>query len=417
MKQKVLALLAALMMFSSAAPLAVPLVTAQEIAISSPEDIMSSDTATSVFPTVEFEVVEAELPSEQIQIDEATIYSDEYFDLTEYYDGIVMNNEGVYDYLPKDNFRDVTTHSDSYLYYTNPETLEIVLPINLSTDLLDIFNVDSLMTGIWVDMFFKNKRVYNYLYTDDLFEAYELNIVFTPEMLADMKANYSRALDIVANVPETDPYYSFAVDRLEDIESEYENFEQRYNKAMLEDTSIEIEYSDEAVQNEESEESITVIEEALAPIPDHLKIRIPYVGIVSSYELPASWNYEPIDAFATPNLEMFFTDDHVVSPGLVYHELGHIVDFSMMLYEDASMETYLLPSLTDEWRDIFQAEWAEEGSYYNQEGESFAQAFGAYAIEYYQGTTMEEAGYDGYGLDGRPLSRAYFEQLFIDLEL
>lgn len=374
------------------------------------------DTSSSIFPTVSYEIGEGDLPSEQIKIDPNSLFSDETYEMEEYYDEIVNQRGLSYDYMPKDNFRDITTYTSIYYYYYNPEYVELYAPINLIPgDLDDFQNLDLAEANLW-DIYFKNNRGYHYMLTDDLYESFELSDIYTEEMMADMKANVMRIEYILEETDSNDTWYSEIERIYEEALKEYSSFARHYDKTVLEQVEPFYGFSEAVEQNEATDVLQATIQEAIDPLPDHIKHKIGYVGIVTREELPPSWNYTPIDAFATTGLDMFFSEDSQPSMALTYHELGHIIDFASKIMDNAASEEYNSFAQSEAFQAVFEAEWAEEGSYYNNLSEAFAQGFGAYALEYYQGQSMDEAGYEGFGLEGRPLTRKYFEQLFSDLE-
>lgn len=419
MKKFAKKLLSLIAVSSLAQPIALTAVSAQVVETELANQILNSDTDASVFDTVAYEIVDAELPSDRIVVDPASIYSENHLDLSEYYSEIVDQGLPAYHYLPSDNFRDITTYASAYLYYADVKSVEIIAPINNRVELLDIFPLDQLIANLFYDVDFKNQQSYKMKLTDDLKEAYDLTVVYTPAMMADVKANVMRAEDIMANsgVSESDYSYTAAQDFMDQLYEAYDIFEKRYNNAVLARPEIEFIYSEEAEESAETEETMVLLEESMEYVPDHLKQRMHTVRIVAMSELPPSWDYSPIDAYATSNLDMHFSDFEVPSQGLVYHELGHVLDYATSIPEDVMHENIYSLSTSPEWEAVHNAEWAEEGSYYNSITESFAQAFGAYATEYYTGQTMEEVGYTEAGLESRPESRAFMEQVFKDFEL
>lgn len=416
MRKKLQALLLTLLI---ALPSVSLLTIAPSRVIAQESRVASQDTETSIFDVVQYDIVEAERPSDRIVIDESTLYSDNYVDLSEYYYEIVQDFNPPYEFMPKDNFRDLTTYIWYYIFYDTSQELEMLAPINISTDLLDIFELDNLLAALYTDITFKNQHGFLYNVTDDLIEAYHLrDDYFVPAMMADVKAIMLKAEDLMASADPSDYSYDSSLQYYEDIQYEYEVFERRYNNMLTEDDPvIEMGLTEDATDGEIAQANLAMIEEYLQPIPDNLKRRLHYIGIASAYEMPTAWNYEDIHGFANHNLEMYFIDSDEVSPGLLFHELGHVIDFSAMIYPDALREDYNLLSLSPEWEEVFEAEWNEPDSYYAQAGEAFAQGFGAYALMYYHDLSMDDVRYVGSGLEGRPLTEAYFEELFQELAL
>ena len=164
--------------------------------------------------------------------------------------------------------------------------------------------------------------------------------------------------------------------------------------------------------NGRTEKMKSTIEQVLNTIPTSLKSLIQSVTIVPQSDMPNSWNgTSTIAAYATGRFELFFSQDTVANLGLIYHELGHLVDFSTVLY-DQTLNNSTQLSKTAEWQTIFNNEWNQAGSYYATELEAFGQAYGAYALNKYHNMSMNEVGYVGYGLEGRPETTTYFEKLF-----
>ncbi|HJF17089.1 MAG TPA: hypothetical protein K8V19_05540, partial [Globicatella sulfidifaciens] len=85
--------------------------------------------------------------------------------------------------------------------------------------------------------------------------------------------------------------------------------------------------------------------------------------------------------------------------------------------KDPALEEYKSFSDSDEWMSVHQAEWEEEGSYYHEPSESFAQGFAAYWIKKIEGTQTSDYGYENTDIADRPETEAYFEDLFAKLNI
>lgn len=371
----------------------------------------------SEFPTVSYREEQAKLPSDGIVVDPDTLFSDQTLSLDQYYDEIVTQQQPPYSYQPKDYIRDLTTYTTLYIYYQQASEVEVLAPINLAPGQYEFFDNLQLANGNLWDILFKTRRVYHNALTDDIYEAFNLPNLYTPAMMADVTADKMRIDYILEQTDPDDPYYDQIEEVAELAEQSYTHFANHYNKQALDQVEPYYGLSDKVQASDLTDEIQATIEEALEPVPDHVKEKIGYIGIVARDELITSWNYSRIDAFATPEMNLFFCEDNPLSFGLFYHELGHIIDYASQIYENASSENYQSFSNSDEFIKVFEAEWDEEGSYYQTLVEAFAQGFGSYALEYYKDESMDEIGFKGYGLEGRPLTRAYFEQLFQDLDL
>lgn len=374
-----------------------------------------ADTDTSNFHQVSYTIVSADLPSEQIVIDLSTLTSDELYDMSEHYAHIVDNRGTVYAVMDKENFRDATTYISSYLYYGGDSRVEVITPANVTPALLEFFDASELINNLAYDIQFKADHMFNQEYTQDLVEVNELFQVYTPAMLADVKANKIRAERLLAALEVGTPEYESAEVALATLNEQYYSFVTRYDNALTDGALLEVGYSQEASQSAQTEAIKTTIEQALEAIPSSLKLLIQSVTIVPQTDMPNSWNgTSTIAAFATGRFELFFSQDSIANLGLVYHELGHLIDFSTVLYNDTLSQSTQL-SDSDEWQAIFAKEWDEAGSYYATQIEAFGQAYGAYALNKYHNLSMEDVGYVGYGLENRPDSTSYFDMLFTRL--
>lgn len=371
-----------------------------------------ADTDSSNFHQVDYTIVDAELPSDRIVIDLDTLTSDTLYDLSEHYTHIVTNHGTIYEVMDKDNFRDATTYVSSYLYYAGDSRVEVLVPANMTPDMLAHFNASALINNLAYDIQFKADHMFNQEYTQDLYEVSELYQVYTPAMLADVKANKVRAERILAALEPGTQAYQDAELALANLNANYYSFITRYNNALTEGDLLTVEYSEDATVNGRTEKMKSTIEQVLNTIPTSLKSLIQSVTIVPQSDMPNSWNgTSTIAAYATGRFELFFSQDTVANLGLIYHELGHLVDFSTVLY-DQTLNNSTQLSKTAEWQTIFNNEWNQAGSYYATELEAFGQAYGAYALNKYHNMSMNEVGYVGYGLEGRPETTTYFENLF-----
>lgn len=375
------------------------------------------DTSTSIFPTVSYEIVEAERPSDQIEIDPDTLFSGEVYRLDDYYDEIIYEGGTTYGYMPKDNLRDITTYSTYYYYYSNPEYIELYAPINLHPDYMPDFNIADMAQGNLWDMSWKVNRNYMFVFTDDIYEAYDNSEIYSEEMMVDLKADLMRIEYFYDQVDENDPNYYSLNETYEEALVHYENYARRYDQYVLGEVEPFYGYGETVEQTPGTEALLEDIQLTLEPVPDSLMSKVGAIIVQDQYELPLGWDGSLIDAYAMTNMDMFFAEDLESNRGLTYHELGHLVDFSSMIYDGPASDTYNSFSNSEEFQEVYEAEWADDGSYYEDPKEAFAQGFGAYAMVHYQDYTIEEAGYVDFGLTGRPLTEAYFAQLFEDLGL
>lgn len=419
MKKSVTLLLSSLLLLTNplvATP--VPLVQAQSSQTADTSSL-PDDTSTSFLPTISYEIGEGEYPSDKIVIDSDSLFSNQTYLITDNYDQIVNQGDLVYHYMPKDHYRDITSYTTFYLYNDGTKQIQGLNPNNLSPDMnLPLQTIDLVNGNFW-DITFKSNRGYMGQLTKDPFEAFDLSHLVSEETVADAKADLMRIEHILNNLSPQDSDHNQIEEIYDSAQRSYDSIAYHYDKLATDQIDPYYGISKAATDNQITQDMLTDLENAMEPVPDKLKQKVAYMGIINRGELMPSWNGSPIDAYATTDLNIFFAEDRMIQPAVVYHELGHIVDYASMIKEnpETDYDDRVSFSHSDDFQDIFEKEWQEDGSYYSTLDEAFAQGFGAYALEKYQNQSMEEAGFEGFGLDNRPLTRAYFEDLFKKLDL
>lgn len=368
------------------------------------------DTSTSMIPTVSYTLVDAEKPSDRIQLDESTIYSDQLTPATQNLDAYFTNDK-----VDLQTFRDKSTFLQYYWNYSDGSQ-EIIAPINVTTDLIGDFTIKDLVQSQASDI--QHKVNYDFVvdFTDDLSELYYLSQGVATEVLADAKADVYRAEVLFAEMDESDPDYDATVEIMNTLMTNYQALEDRYNSAFPEYATIGYSLTEDVENPDQAQENIDLAVEVVATLPEEIASRI-----TNFYGAPASYfaNIAPgfdIHGYATHSNEIFLIDTDPVDKALIYHEIGHIFDFQSTAYLDLNIEEYISFSNSEEWLAILDAEWqGDDGYYYKTPLESFAQGFAGYVVQELEGVQLSDYGYVDTDIANRPMTLEYFENLFADL--
>ncbi|XJS10627.1 hypothetical protein ACF3NG_11025 [Aerococcaceae bacterium WGS1372] len=374
------------------------------------------DTETTAYPHSEYSIIEAELPSDQVEIHEDTLFSQDellaFAQTDQLYDYPYFNGE-------LDTFRDLATYINAYLYYSSDLSEHyLVAPMNMTDDIVNFFSYSNLIETQAHDIDHKLRQVYFNEMTDDLIERYQLKAYIPTSIYADAKASMLRAEELYIQIDSTDSDYGLATKALEDARDAFRILTARYNNGQASDmVTINLYVSEELQDDETLEANVETIEEVIHTLPSDVLRRLSHIYILSSLEMPASevsgFN---LHGLAWDNGEVYYIGDEIIYKNLVYHEIGHVVDFAshaLMDWTNGEMDAF---STQEDWEEIFEAEWADEASYYNSTLESFAEGFGVYALEYFLGESPDPTAYPNSSLEDRPLTQAYFEELFEALD-
>ncbi|UUX33692.1 hypothetical protein [Fundicoccus culcitae] len=370
------------------------------------------DTSSSQIPTVSYTIVEGEKPSDRIQLDEATIYSDQLTPATQNFDAYFTNDK-----VDLQTFRDKSTFLQYYWSYGDGSQ-EIIAPINVTADLIGDFTIVDLLQSQASDLQHKVNYDFVYDFTDDLTELYYLNEGLPNEVLADAKADVIRAEDIFSYTSEADTDYAAASELMDQIYANYQVLENRYNNGFPEYASISYSLTDDVEYADQAQANMDLAQEVVATLPEAITSRISnFYGAPASYFSGIAPGFD-IHGYATHNNEIFLIDSDPVDNGLVYHEIGHIFDFQSYAYLDLSLEEYMSFSNSPEWLAILDAEWQGDDDYYYKTAiESFAQGFAGYVLQEIEGTQLSDLGYVDTDIADRPMTFEYFENLFAELDI
>lgn len=369
------------------------------------------DTESTMYPTVSFDIVEAELPADRIVVDESTLYSDKLLFIES------PGREEVYSH----NFTNPTTYRDYsawpmyYLVYDNGD-MEMLHSINFTEKISDYYDVLAFLNAHKEELLHKVSNDFFWPFADDIDHLYELQGQFAPQMIADAKAAMIRAEAVYETIGEDDPYHYSATEIIEEMRVAYDALMQRYNNMYLATPAFNYYKSEDLYDETTADELIASVEEVVATLPEALQRRLSNFYFVPKYEVTYVMEDSFIDAYAMPTGVIYFGDD--IEPdqkGLIYHEIAHIIDFNSYSPTSLEYEAFTRYSTNPDWQEIHDAEWynADDSEYYyNDPVESFAQAFAGYTLEKYMGMQMSELGYLDEDIANRPLSKAYFDDFF-----
>ncbi|MGX7077938.1 hypothetical protein [Globicatella sp. HMSC072A10] len=366
----------------------------------------------SIYPQVEFEIGEGESIHDRIILNEDTLFAS--VDDALYVSNPGSNFEFVNEITGGKSYRDLSTFAWLYLIYDNGD-MQIVSPAVASTDLLDTFSLEELVEAQYQDINFKLHGSYLNHYTDDIYEMYHYTKNFSPQIIADAYADIRRA----EILQEQDPSNPRIQEILDDMYDSYNLLVERYDMSVSEDKDPYFEYFEGVEESSELGERESVIVEAFHKLPLDFQQRLARFGYMTHADINNIIDVGDFDlsAMAYPAREIHFSEEYEIEPVIIYHEMGHIIDYSSRVYKDPALEEYKSFSDSDEWMSIHQAEWEEEGSYYNDPSESFAQGFAAYWIKKIEGTETSDYGYENTDIADRPETEAYFEDLFAKLNI
>lgn len=409
-------LVAGLLGMSLAPARALDTVTAQEVPATNEvaEFLVNGeaiDTESTMYPTIKFEIVDAELPADRIVVDEASLYSDERLFVE------APGREEVYyhNFTEPTTYRDYSTWLMYYVIYDNGD-MEMLHSINFTEEIGELYDELAFLNAHKEELLHKVTNDFVWPYAEDIDHLYELQAQFAPQLIADAKAAMMRAEAVYASISEDDPMYSSATDTIEQMKVGYSALMQRYNNRYSETPSFNFFKSEELTDEAAADELIAMVEEVILTLPDDVQRRLSDFYFVPKWEITAVMEDSFIDAYAQPTGVIYFGDDITTDDiGLVYHEIAHIIDFEAYAPKSLEYEEFIRFSTNPEWQEIHEAEWVkpdETDYYYNDPIESFAQAFAGYTLEKYQGMQMSDVGYVDEDIADRPLSKAYFDAFF-----
>lgn len=370
------------------------------------------DYDSSEFDTVQYELIEAELPSDRVVVDEDSIISYNFVRHDEYFSNIDDNNFVLYNSFDFQTFRDISTYLTLFRYWDSGE-VEVLAPINYSEELFDIFTPYTLVYHLLNDVLVKSNRYFTQHLAETPAEAFAISNYYTPAMLADAQADVMRA-EYIYNMASASEQAELD-ELMETFYIEYDKFEQIYNQALTEEPMIEYITSEKVVVDDEIQEKMDKVEEYLSYFPDDILNLLSRIYFVAPEEMPSGWDGTDLAAYASHQREIYFDVSEEITPWLVFHELGHVIDFSGFLPLGTADDDYLLFSLDEDWLAIHEEEWDIDGSYYQDPVESFAQSFSAVAYEYFLDEVLDPNGTDG--ISNRPLSTEYMWEFFEWLEI
>lgn len=369
------------------------------------------DTESSMYPTVSFDIVEAEVPADRIVVDESSLYSDEFLFIE------APAEEEIYyhNYTEPTTYRDYSAWLMYYIVYPNGD-MEMLHSINFTDAILEFYDELAFLNAHKEDLMHKVTNDFVWPYAEDIDQLYELQAQFAPQMIADSKAAMMRADKVYATIGEEDPNHASATEIIEEMRVGYNALMQRYNNRYGATPTFNFYKSEELLDEAVTDDLIVMVEEVIATLPDDIQRRLSDFYFVPKSEITSVMEDSFIDAYAMPSGVIYIGDDITTDDiGLIYHEIAHVLDFDS--YAPASLEydEFIRFSTNPEWQTIHDAEWMQVDDsdyYYNDPIESFAQAFAGYTLEKYQGLQMSDLGYENEDITDRPLSKAYFDSFF-----
>lgn len=369
------------------------------------------DTESTMYPTVNFEIVEADLPADRIVVDEASLYSDERL----FIEAPGREETYYHNYTEPTTYRDYSSWLMNYLVYPNGD-MEMLHSINFTEEVAEVYDKLAFLTAHKEELLHKVSNDFVWPFADDIHQLYELQGQFAPQLIADAKATMMRAEAVYNSIPEDDVYYRSATEIMEEMNVGYSSLMQRYNNRYGETPSYNFYKSDELTDEALADDVIGMVQEMIATLPEDIQRRLSDFYFVPKWEVTAVMEDSFIDAYAQPSGVIYIGDEITTDDiGLVYHEIAHILDFDAYAPTSLEYEEFIRFSTNPEWQEIHDAEWMkpdEEDYYYNDPIESFAQAFAGYTLEKYQGLQMSDIGYQDEDIADRPLSKAYFDAFF-----
>lgn len=366
----------------------------------------------SIYPQVDFEIGEGESIHDRIILNEDTLFAP-------VEEALFVPNPGTkFEYVNEvtgaQSYRDLSTFAWLYLIYDNGD-LEIVSPAIASTELLDTFSLEELVEAQYQDITYKLHGAFLNNYTDDIYEMYQYTKKMSPQIIADAYADIRRA----EILQKEDPENTKVQELIDDMYESYYLLVQRYDMSVSEETNPDFEYFEGVAESSVLDERAELIVDAFHKLPLDFQQRLGRFGFMTHADINNIIDVGDFDlsGMAYPAGEIHFSEEYEMEPVIVYHEMGHIIDYSSRVYKDAALEEYKSFSDSDEWMSVHDAEWAEEGSYYDVPSESFAQGFAGYWIKKIEGAELSEYGYENTDIVDRPETEAYFEELFAKLNI
>ncbi|MGO4939926.1 hypothetical protein ACTQ45_07855 [Fundicoccus sp. Sow4_D5] len=369
------------------------------------------DTEATMYPSVSFDIVDAELPADRIVVDEASLYSDERL----FIEAPGREETYYHNFTEPTTYRDYSTWLMYYIVYTNGD-MEMLHSINFTEEIYEFYDELAFMNAHKEELLHKVTNDFVWPFADDIDHLYELQGQFAPQLIADAKAAMMRAEEVYATIGEEDVNYNGATEIIEQMRIGYSALMQRYNNRYSQTPAFNFYKSEELMDEALADDLIVMVEDVIRTLPDDIQRRLSDFYFVPKGEITAVMEDSFIDAYAQPTGVIYFGDDITTNDiGLVYHEIAHIVDFDAYAPTSLEYEAFTRFSTNPEWLEIHEAEWGKPDQadyYYNDPIESFAQAFAGYTLEKYQDKQMSELGYQDDDIADRPLSKAYFDAFF-----
>lgn len=363
-------------------------------------------------PTVSFEIIEADIPSERIRVSEEDIFQTEAFTVPLSFEAMNEEISNFDYYIPEDNYH--TLHTSPFgLYYSNQEEVHFVYPGTWNENVEELFTSFEMLKHQVSDLNNKADLTINRKISDSHAYVYDLNYGLSNHVLADAKASMMRADYYFSQIGEDDEHYEESEELYQQAQKFLQQIERRYNNAYSTEVETEIIYHESLIEEDRviHEEMIA---EALAYLPEELVRRINKIELVTEEKMSDVAGKAGFTGLANSFGEIYAVGTRYITPVTLYHEIAHLIDFNtyQQLY-NTEVEFFSM-SHNEKWREIHELEWQreEEEYYYNDYSESFAQAFAGYLIERYYGLQISDYYQSDTDIQDRPLSYEYFEAFF-----
>ncbi|MCW6664744.1 hypothetical protein NHG32_03500 [Aerococcaceae bacterium NML191219] len=370
------------------------------------------DTLASIYPQIEFEIVEADNVLDSIVIKPETLLSS----LPARAENVTTIPKFTSDFVHNQTYRDFSTFSLFYIK-NGDRSVDIISPVVGLGKAEDFFTPLNFIEAQAQDIGFKLEASFLRHYTQNPYEMYAISKNMPISLIADAKGDWKRAKHFLSLIPENHPDYTRAAELTAQIEEDLRLIASRYTNATSPDPQTPVRLHPDSEGNENAHRTKELIERTLQTLPLDVRQRIAEIQVIPSDIITGIAGDSSIQGYAFTDHVIKFSDAYDMEPGLIYHEVGHIVDFSSYIYNDASLEEHIGFSNTPEWLAVHEKEWNIEGSYYGIPLESFAQAFAGYMLERVEGVQLSAYGYVDTDLADRPETRAYFDKLFEKLGL
>ncbi|MGO4939922.1 hypothetical protein ACTQ45_07835 [Fundicoccus sp. Sow4_D5] len=369
------------------------------------------DTESTMYSTIFYDIVEADLPSDRILIDESTLYNN----IILYIESPEREEVYYHNYTNPTTYRDYSSWPMYYLVYDNGD-MEMLHSINFTEKISDYYDVLAFLNAHKEELLHKVSNDFVWPFADDIDHLYELQGQFAPQMIADAKAAMMRAEESYAQVEEKDTNFEAATEIIEEMRISYEALIQRYNNAYSESPTFNFYKSDDLIELGTTDALIEMVKEVIDTLPIVVQRRLSNFYFVPKDEVTNVMENSSIDAYVRPTGVIYFDGElGLGNEALVYAMIAHIIDFNS--YSPTSLEytEFTSFSTSPEWLKVHNSEWykSKDSSYfYNDSVASFAQAFAGYTLEKYMGMQMSDQGYVDEDIANRPLSKAYFDDFF-----